>query len=206
MSDIDKKEYDANWFKQLASSNIDADNLHLTSGWTNFDKNNYEKFVKKQIDMVQIHPDDAILEIGCGVGAFLQILPHANITGIDVDDEIIQLARKYNPGVNILKCDATKLIFENNSFDVVFVPAVLGYIDVEYHDVVIDEIKRVLKPGGFCVIGLLVEDPKYLLTMKTCIPKSYWENEKNVKIEDFETWDLDKCDHIEGRYVVSFEI
>lgn len=204
----DKKEYEPEWFKELAILEFNESNLHMASGWVNFDKSNYDLFVRKQINMVNVTSGDNVLEIGCGIGAFLQILNTYTdqITGIDINEVILKTAKKYNPTAKLFRCDATELQFDDESFDVVLMPAVLGYIDTDKHDLILREIKRVLKPGGRCMIGLLAEDEQYLLTMKSVVSKKYWDHIQNVNIQDLNTWNLDDCDHIEGRYAVSFTV
>jgi ubiquinone/menaquinone biosynthesis C-methylase UbiE len=97
----------------------------------------------------QKHPDESVLEIGCGTGCdLLQFVKHgAKATGIDVTSEHLRLARERLAGrATILEADATNLPFEDGSLDYVYSHGVLMTIDKPAD--VVKEVFRVLKPGG----------------------------------------------------------
>jgi SAM-dependent methyltransferase len=99
-----------------------------------------------------------VLEIGCGngYGGYLlnQLGPKSYI-GLDVMDAQIEIARRNYPQLRFLVQDATDLSqFANASKDVVVIFGVLHHIPAWRK--VIDEIARVLKPGG----SLFLEEPR----------------------------------------------
>lgn len=99
-----------------------------------------------------------VLEIGCGRGFYLKALkeirPKMEITGIDLNEEYLQRAKKYinNNEIKIIKGDVTKLKFKKNSFESVIASEVLEHIKRD--DVVLKEVERVLKPGGIVMISV----------------------------------------------------
>jgi ubiquinone/menaquinone biosynthesis C-methylase UbiE len=102
--------------------------------------------------------DKDILEIGCGngYGGYLlnQLQPKSYI-GLDVMEEQIELARRKYPQYQYIVQDATDLSqFADASKDVVIIFGVLHHIP-EWRKT-IDEIARVLKPGG----QLFLEEPR----------------------------------------------
>jgi ubiquinone/menaquinone biosynthesis C-methylase UbiE len=90
-----------------------------------------------------------------GVGTGLNVLPFVKrgypVTGIDVSQEMLdQFRKKLNPipdNLNLIHSDASKLSFPDNSFDVVLTVHMLH--TVSNWQAFLDDIDRVLKPGGF---------------------------------------------------------
>lgn len=75
-----------------------------------------------------------------------------SVTCINISDAELENGRDMARGTEVkpdfLMMDAHKLDFEDNSFDVVFGKAILHHLD---YAVALDEINRVLKPGGTMV-------------------------------------------------------
>lgn len=63
-----------------------------------------------------------VLEISCGDGELLcrLIAGEANVTGIDIDRDMLKAANAKTPNASILMANACYLPFEVNSFDLVF--------------------------------------------------------------------------------------
>jgi len=102
--------------------------------------------------------DKDILEIGCGngYGGYLvnQLSPKSYI-GLDIMEEQIEIARQSYSQYEFILQDATDLSrFAKASKDVVIIFGVLHHIP-DWRKV-IDEIARVLKPGG----NLFLEEPR----------------------------------------------
>ena len=117
---------------------------------------NSEKIVfQKYIDK-----NDKILDLGCGAGRTTINLfkdGYKNITGLDIADKLIEYAKdysnKHNLDIEFLVGDATKLDFNNNTFDVVIfsfngMQCIPG---LQNRKNVLKEVYRVLKPGGYYI-------------------------------------------------------
>ena len=87
-----------------------------------------------------------VLEVGCGTGLILkEIEPIANrAAGIDISPGMLEQAKKR--GLDVQVASATKLPFEDASFDVVYSFKVLAHVE-DIEDAMC-EVARVLRPGG----------------------------------------------------------
>lgn len=99
-----------------------------------------------------------VLEVACNMcTTAIQIAKQygCHITGVDLDEEALEKARdnikesKLENLIQVQRANATKLPFEDNSFDIVINEAMLTMLPIEAKDKAIREYFRVLKPGGF---------------------------------------------------------
>lgn len=94
-----------------------------------------------------------ILDIGCGYGwcevAFLKRNPKA-IVGIEISEKDLETIRKNvtDGRVSVEVSGATKLPFQDASFDTVVSWEVIEHIPVGTEKEMFSEVNRVLKPGG----------------------------------------------------------
>jgi len=100
--------------------------------------------------------DGTVLDYGCGYGRICNDL-HAhgyrNVLGIDTSAEMIARGRLMYPHISLLNTPDYLIPFQANHFDGVIVCAVLTCIArFSQRRAVIDEIARVLKPGGTAYI------------------------------------------------------
>lgn len=105
--------------------------------------------------IIKDFPKSKILELGCGTGHWTEILlkkGHEVIAG-DISKAMLDIAKSKNLKAEILEINSENIPFNNNSFDVVVSITMLEF--VENQTKVIEEIKRVLKPGGWFILGSL---------------------------------------------------
>ncbi|MFC2124144.1 class I SAM-dependent methyltransferase [Bacteroidota bacterium] len=150
------------WYKYISSIDKNADVIFMNYGYSkdnhkieldeNDEKHRYSAqlydFVATQIN---IEGKD-ILEVGCGRGGGLSYISRYKMpnssTGIDLNKRAIEFCKSYysNENINFLQANAQSLKFQENEFDVV--------INIEsshrynHMNVFLDEVYRVLKPGG----------------------------------------------------------
>lgn len=83
----------------------------------------WEKVARAMVEQYGIKPGDRILDIGCGKGFllydFTKVVPGIEVTGIDISEYAIANSKEEVKD-RLICCDATKLPFEDNSFDLVF--------------------------------------------------------------------------------------
>lgn len=90
-----------------------------------------------------------LLDLGCGRGEFLMGFIRCGFNGYGVDQSSI--AKSVCSGAEILQSDLVNepLPYKDNSFDVVFSKSVLEHF--YYPEKLVQEIYRILKPGGLVI-------------------------------------------------------
>ena len=93
------------------------------------------------------------LDLGCGTGNYTLELKKRgfDVVGIDASEKMVEIAR--SKGLNCIKGDAYALPFPDRSFDLVMSVTMFEFIHEPER--VVEEIKRVLKPGGEVIIGTM---------------------------------------------------
>ena len=93
-----------------------------------------------------------VLEVGCGAGYFLERFREygvAHAAGIDLVEDRIAIARARYPALELVAGDASKLPWDDKSFELVTQFTCLSSIlDQRVRDSVASEMWRVLAPGG----------------------------------------------------------
>jgi ubiquinone/menaquinone biosynthesis C-methylase UbiE len=118
------------------------------------------------LSLLDVQPVDHILEIGFGSGLALeQLAPQltaGSLIGIDFSHTMVRMASRRNARsiqaghVKLLCGDASHLPFEDASFDKIYsIHSLYFWPDPE---LVVQEILRVLKPGGIICLTFLSQD------------------------------------------------
>jgi len=135
-----------------------------------------------------------VLEVGCGIGIDLIRFAQggATVTGIDLAERSIELARQnfaYHGVVGDLRVmDGENMDFADNTFDMVYAHGVLQYTANAQR--MIDEIYRVLKPGGEAV--LMVYNKYSWLNFLSKIMKVELEHEDAPVLKKYSIWAFKK--------------
>ena len=95
------------------------------------------------------------LDIGCGGGILTEELAkHHSMTGIDIDKNLIKIAKTRRPDINYLALTSDQVSEQfANKFDFITCLEVLEH--VENPRAVIADIKKMLKPNGFIFYSTL---------------------------------------------------
>jgi len=111
---------------------------------------------KQAIQLMRVPADARVLDVGCGSGWATRLLAeyalNGQVTGIDISDEMIRVARESSsavPNVDFEVAGADELPFTDNEFTHAFSMESLYY----YTDIpkALAEIHRVLRPRGLFV-------------------------------------------------------
>lgn len=116
-----------------------------------------QRWRRDLVRRLRVGPGDLVLDLACGTGDFAEICRKAGATavGLDFSRGMLNAANRRFPGLGIfVQGDALRLPFADGSFSA----AVSGFALRNFVAIppVLDELARVLKPGGR--IGLLEVD------------------------------------------------
>jgi ubiquinone/menaquinone biosynthesis C-methylase UbiE len=113
-----------------------------------------------------------VLDLGCGSGAFTPFIARTvgekgKVYALDIQADMLKqlenkLSRPENKDIKNIKLiegNAYELPFDNNSLDLVNMVTVLP--EIPDRKKALQEVKRVLKPGGILAVTELFPDPDY---------------------------------------------
>ena len=123
-----------------------------------------------------------VLDVGCGTGRMVENLKKfgAKVTGLDVSEKMLAIAKKHFSTTEFVLGDIEELPFEDESFDMVvatFVIVHLGTLQRAF-----DEVYRVLKPGGVFLVSNVNQRkaPKLKMEKEEIIIKSFYHRPEAV--------------------------
>ena len=93
-----------------------------------------------------------ILDWGCGSGLYIKKIKSKckQIKGFDISPEMVEIAKKLNPKIEIKVGSGTKIPFREK-FDIVYASLSIHYL--KDLNPVFKELKRVVKPNGYFVFS-----------------------------------------------------
>ncbi|NPV61941.1 MAG: class I SAM-dependent methyltransferase [Methanotrichaceae archaeon] len=133
-------------------STIDVFEKHAAEYDEWFDQN--EGVYKSEIQALKdLIPQEGVgLEVGVGTGRFA--LPLGIRAGVEPAKSMAKMARKR--GIKVHEASADALPFGDESFDFVLIMTVLCFLEDPLAALL--EARRVLKPGGLIIIGMIDSD------------------------------------------------
>lgn len=113
---------------------------------------------KKVIEISEVKKGTNILEVACGTGeqAVLFVKNNAIVTGLDISDSMLKVARQksefYKKTLKFVSGDATKMQFANNQFDISTITLAIHEMEPLVRIKVIKEMIRVTKKNGNIIL------------------------------------------------------
>ena len=109
--------------------------------------------------LLEVEDGMNILDAGCGTGNFSIKLAErgCNVTGVDISDEMLKIARnkavKLNFDIEFFNMNFKNLPFEDDTFDAVISISAFEFADAPAE--ILQELLRVVKKGGQVLIGTI---------------------------------------------------
>ncbi|MCK4331422.1 MAG: class I SAM-dependent methyltransferase [Dehalococcoidia bacterium] len=113
-----------------------------------------------------------VLDLGCGSGAFTPSVARAvgergKMYALDIQPKMLKQLRNklFRPenkdikNIKLIEGNAYELPFDNGSLDLVYMVTVLQ--EISDRNKALQQVRRVLKPGGFLAVTELFPDPDY---------------------------------------------
>jgi ubiquinone/menaquinone biosynthesis C-methylase UbiE len=122
----------------------------------------YQAMCQRVRELLELSPDDIMLNIGCGTGLFEERFAHTvkRMTGIDLAWAMTSEARRRSiafQNVFFAQGSAVALPFKDRQFSKVLCYGVLMYLADDQVARLLDEVRRVAKPGALILIGEIDE-------------------------------------------------
>jgi SAM-dependent methyltransferase len=127
----------------------------------------FQQWTSQVADTARIQPGDRVLDVACGTGVLARAVhervgPSGSVIGLDVNENMLSVAKSKAPEVEWRKANAEKLPFDADAFDAVV--SQFGLMFFEDPLTALREMRRVLRPGGnlsVAVWGALKDSPGY---------------------------------------------
>ena len=123
--------------------------------------NGSSRLYSKIVELSHVSPHSSVLDVGCGTGTVLFHLRKVYgdsllLMGVDSSVDMIQVAKRKNrqlgANVSFRVVLGEQLPFNNDSFNLVVSSLTMHHLPNELKISVMNEMKRVLKPGGRCLV------------------------------------------------------
>lgn len=122
----------------------------------------YNKTIDDLDIFVQNLPKNGkVLDAGCGAGepvARFMVDHGLTVTGIDISEEILKIAKKSVPEADFQVMDLTDLSFEDESFDGIAAFYSVIHVPREEHEQIFSEFNRILKQNGLILVTMGAEE------------------------------------------------
>ncbi len=123
------------------------------------DEINQKEYDRRILDKFSdlLNKKSLICDAGCGpsghIGKYLADKGH-KVTGIDISERCIEIARKYNSTIRYEQMDMFDLKFEQGTFDGIIAFYSILYSPKSLVHLMFDNFKKVLKPGGKLLVAV----------------------------------------------------
>ena len=126
--------------------------------------NSYGRFIDTEErwalgELVNLDGNTLRLDLACGTGRLTHYATH----GLDASSEMMRRARERCPGVEFRLASACDTGYPDGMFDVVYTFHLLMHLDHAAIRQIVDEVYRILKPGGSFIMDIPSKKRRELL-------------------------------------------
>lgn len=154
----------------------------------------------KRLQKLGLKSDSKILELGCGVGIFTQLLAKNKSAGlieaVDLSEKSVAIARshlKNKKNIYFDVADVVKYQPQNSDFDFVTLMDVIEHIPLDQHDQLFENLARICSEKTRIVIN--IPNPQYIGYARINHPESLQVIDQEVHLfpllQIFEKYDLE---------------
>ena len=117
----------------------------------------YFHSVRQLVEAINLGEESRAIELGCGQGFSTMRLQtildeRVHLEASEYLHDQVLVARENNPSIKVIQESIYELARESEHFDLVFLLEVLEHLDRP--GLALQEVRRVLKPGGFLIAGV----------------------------------------------------
>jgi ubiquinone/menaquinone biosynthesis C-methylase UbiE len=147
-------------------------NYDRMSRWYDLFAGSEQRCSAAAIDLLDIHPGEHVLEVGCGTGHALELLARAGavVTGTDLSPGMLsrsqRITRRRHPArARLCQSDALELPFTKAAFEALFSSFFLELLPDREIALALEEFRRVLRPDGKLALVSLVHAPTRMVQL-----------------------------------------
>jgi SAM-dependent methyltransferase len=106
--------------------------------------------------MARLREPARVLVLGCGAGipATKQLAERFAVTGVDISEEQLRIARERVPTATFVRADLLDLELEAQTFDGIIAVYAMSHTPRDHHAALFQKIAGWLKPGGWFLASL----------------------------------------------------
>lgn len=106
-----------------------------------------------------VRASDSVLDVGCGPGRYFTYLGYSHVTlhGVEISESAVNICKQQYPLAAVIQHNINNgLPYVSDAFNIVYMGEVLEHVDNPQQ--VVNEGKRILKPGGLLVVNVPFEN------------------------------------------------
>ncbi|MFC5261788.1 class I SAM-dependent methyltransferase [Kribbella qitaiheensis] len=157
----------------------------------------FAQWARYLLDGAGVTTGQQVLDVGCGTGVVARaaagrVVPGGKVTGVDLNEAMLAVARRVAPELNWQQGDAGELPFDSESFDVVVSQMAMMFFPEPA--AAVREMRRVVRPGGtvgVLVPGALATNPPYALFVDV-VSRHAGDEARRLVTSYFALGDLDR--------------